>query len=60
MTALPGLSPVEQLVHDEDRDQQHQHACHRVGRQRVGSPPASLAGVREFVDQHHGPPARAG
>jgi hypothetical protein len=50
MAALPGLSPVEQLIRDEDGDQQHQHACHGVGRQRVGRPPASLPGVREFID----------
>jgi hypothetical protein len=41
MAALPGLPPAEQLVHDEDRDQQHQQSGHRLRGQRPGRPPAS-------------------
>jgi hypothetical protein len=50
MAALPGLSPVEQLIHHEDRDQQDQQACHSVSRQRVSRPPAPLPGVGELDD----------
>jgi len=50
MAALPGLPPVEQLIHDQDRDQQHQQPSHGVRRQRVRCPPAPLPGVGEFDD----------
>jgi hypothetical protein len=51
------LTPSDHLVHDQDRDQQHEQPRHRVGAQRVPGPPAPEPANGEVPD--HQPGSRA-